>query len=309
MHRCLSGVGDDRYKYMKYNLIADAGSTKIDWVSIDESGHEVCRFSTDGVNALLATASEVESSLKEVSDRLKSCINSDDSIPIAIESIYWYGAGCATPEICSKLADALKDVFCAEYVEVHSDLLGAARSLFGDRAGIACILGTGSNSCLYDGEKIVHNIPSLGYVLGDEGSGVALGKRLVADSFKGHLPKLISDKFLAQYGLTLADILDKVYRQPAPNKFLASLVPFISENLWNPYIYSMVRQEFSNFLNRNVSPYEGSRTLPISFAGSIALHFEKVLREAASEDGYAIGEIRQHPLDGLIEYHFHQRRK
>ena len=281
---------------MEYTLIADAGSTKIDWALVGQDRAGALRFSTTGLNALLADAAEISRVMLEAESRIPSDVN--------ITEIHYYGAGCATPEICGKLRQALEETIGASgRVAVDSDLLGAARSLLGDRRGIACILGTGSNSCLYDGSAIERNIPSLGFILGDEGSGASLGKRLVADAFKGHLPRTVADRFLEEYGLSLGDILDKVYRSPAPSRFLASLVPFLHSHLWNPYVYSLVMTEFRSFLTRNVSPYAGSRSLPISFTGSIAFHFADILREAADELGFTVGEITRQPLDGLIRYH------
>ena len=286
---------DNTCRYMYYNIIADAGSTKIDWVFTDREGVEVKRFSTAGINALLADRAHIESILREVNANIEDNVN--------VGNLYYYGAGCATPAICDKIGEIMKSGLNASSVMVASDLLGAARSLLGNSRGIACILGTGSNSCLYDGNQIISNVPSLGYILGDEGSGAALGKRLVSDAFKGQLPTLIKDRFLDRFNLSLGVILDKVYREPNPNRFLASLVPFIHEHLWNPYIYSLVRQEFENFLVRNVSSYSGSRNLPICFTGSIAFHFSDILRQVADSTGFTIGTISRQPLDGLIKYH------
>lgn len=280
---------------MEYTLIADAGSTKIDWVLVGSDRTGALRFGTTGLNALLADAAETSRVMLEAESRIPAGVN--------ITEIHYYGAGCATPEICDKIRRALEETIGAGRVSVESDLLGAARSLLGDRRGIACILGTGSNSCLYDGSAIERNIPSLGFILGDEGSGASLGKRLVADAFKGHLPQTVAERFLEEYGLTLGEILDKVYRSPAPSRFLASLVPFIHGHLWNPYVYSLVMNEFRSFFTRNVSPYAGSRALPISFTGSIAFHFADILRKAADELGFTVGEITRQPLDGLIRYH------
>lgn len=276
-------------------LIADAGSTKIDWALTGDSGKAEKTFSTEGLNVLLAEREEFDALIAAVKESLGDGVSPDE--------IYYYGAGCATPTICAKVENALRHSFDAGRIVVASDLLGAARSLLGHSRGIACILGTGSNSCLYDGEKIERNVPSLGFILGDEGSGAALGKRLVSDAFKGHLPKVISDEFLDAYGLTLDEILNKVYRSARPNKFLASLVPFLYEHLWNPYVYSLVRREFENFLLRNVSPYQGARILPIAFTGSIAFHFKDVLADAAGAQGFRIGAITARPLEGLITYH------
>lgn len=279
---------------MKDILIADAGSSKVKWAVLPADGSAPATFITDGLNALLADQDEVSRKLAEVRSRLAGR---------HIDRIYYYGSGCAIERVCRRMGDSLRAAIGADDVSVSSDLLGAARSLFGSRRGIACILGTGSNSCLYDGHDIEHNVPSLGYVLGDEGSGTALGKRLVAEAFKGKLPANVREKFLDTYQLTLTDILDKVYRSPAPNKFLASLVPFLSDNIWNPYIYSLVLEELISFVKKNVAMYEGAHFLPVSFTGSIAAVFAKILREAAASQGYTVSEITADPMDGLIKYH------
>ncbi len=279
---------------MKEKLIADAGSTKIDWAVIEEDGSVRCHTS-DGLNAMLSDTADMASTFTNIASALDA---GND-----ISEIHYYGAGCATPAICMKTEQALREAFGSESVSVTSDLLGAARSLLGNSRGIACILGTGSNSCLYDGRTIVSNVPSLGFILGDEGSGATLGKRLVSDAFKGHLPKSVKEKFLAAYSLTLPEILDRIYRQPNPNKFLAALVPFLSDNLWNPYIYSLVLKELTTFLTRNVMMYPDVHSIEISFTGSVAFNFAKLLKEAASSQGLAIGKITKTPLDGLIAYH------
>ena len=280
---------------MTLRIIADAGSSKTDWSLTDGTGTGTKRFATPGLNALLAEVHEVEASLRGVAEHLPE--GSD------VMEINYYGAGCATPAICSKMRSALSAALRCGNVNVESDLLGAARSLLGRERGIACILGTGSNSCLYDGKEIVENIPSMGYILGDEGSGAALGKRLVADAFKRRLPEAVTEDFLREFDLDLAEILTRVYRTPAPNKFLASLAPFIHRNLGNPYIYAMVRDEFRNFFVRNVSAYAGARKLPVSFTGSVAFHFADVIREAGEELGIKVGKIAAQPLEGLIRYH------
>ncbi len=280
---------------MKNKLIADAGSTKVEWALLKADGEVATSFTSDGLNVLLAHPDVVTKALKEVAQRLPS--------DVKVEEVHYYGAGCATDEICSKTKEAIAEIWNDADINVASDLLGAARALFGKRKGIACILGTGSNSCLYDGSVIVSQIPSLGYVLGDEGSGAALGKRLVSDAFKNQLPESIREKFLGAYGLTLPSILDNIYRNPSPNKFLASLVPFLHDNLWNPYIYSLVLKELTKFVARNVAMYPGAHTLDLSFTGSIAFHFAKILREAAESLGYRVTSIAETPMEGLMEFH------
>lgn len=276
-------------------LIADAGSTKVEWAVADAESGNAVTFVTDGLNALLCSAEEIEAMLSKVEENLPSGTD--------VSAVYYYGAGCATPEICTRMEKAFKSRFPEAQCQVSSDLLGAARSLFGSRKGIACILGTGSNSCLYDGHVIVEQIPSLGYVMGDEGSGAALGKRLVSDAFKRQLPEALRDKFLAEYSLSLPEILERVYRQPAPNKFLASFVPFLKQNLWNPYIYSLVLQELTRFVSRNVAMYPGAHSVELSFTGSIAYHFANILREAAAACGLRVAEISEAPMAGLVRYH------
>lgn len=282
---------------MENKLIADAGSSKIEWALLSNDGTVLNRITSIGVNALMADVNELTEAFEKVAEKI--------AVQGTLEEIYYYGAGCATPAICDKVHQALGRVWKAGNIYVASDLLGAARSLFGNERGIACILGTGSNSCLYDGKQIETNIPSLGFILGDEGSGAALGKRLVADAFKGHLPKPIKDQFIKNFELSLADILEYTYRRPAANRFLASLVPFMKDHLWNPYVYSLVLEEFSLFLRRNVAMYSGARTLPLSFTGSIAWNFSDILKEAADRQGLKVTKITGSPMEGLIAYHSH----
>lgn len=276
-------------------IIADAGSSKVEWILLGDDGRVINRTTSDGLNALLATSEDAE--------RLYSSVKRELGQEESLTEIHYYGAGCATAAICSKIHDCLSQVWESGSINVSTDLLGAARSLFGRERGIACILGTGSNSCLYNGQTIEMNVPSLGYVLGDEGSGAALGKRLVSDAYKGHLPAAIRDRFLSRFKLSLPDILEQVYRTARPNKFLASLVPFLGEHLWNPYVYSLVLEEFTQFIKRNVAMYPGAHSLPISFTGSIAYYFEKILREAAERQGYKVSEITRTPMEGLIKFH------
>ena len=280
---------------MKRILIADAGSSKIDWAVLNLPGGEATQVSSPGVNALLAEDDDVVKALRDVKARL-------GDIP-EFDTIYFYGAGCATDRVCRRMTELIGQVWKCGDIRVSTDLLGAARALLGDERGIACILGTGSNSCLYDGREILVNIPSLGYILGDEGSGAAIGKRFIGDAFKRQLPERLLEDFTESLGLSLSDIIEKVYRQPSPNKFLASLMPYVASNLWNPYVYSVVLQEFKRFFKRNVAMYEGSRSIPIGFVGSVAWNFREVLEEAAASQGFEIGKILRSPIEGLIAYH------
>ncbi len=281
---------------MKYNLIADAGSTKIDWVLADREGAVVKRFATGGFNATIASEEQTRTFQAELLGLLENCP--------APDMVYYYGAGCATPESCLKVRSALRDATGATGIEVDSDLLGAARGLFGSRPGIACILGTGSNSCLYDGERIRHNIPSLGFILGDEGGGAAIGRQFVKDWLRGGIPtdaKEHLDKL--DFHLELKDVLDNVYRSPAPNRYLASFLPVVAELTDTDYCKSLVGDEMENFILNTVKQYPGHSDLPVRFAGSIAARFEGILREVAEKNGVRIDMIVRHPLDGIVRYH------
>jgi N-acetylglucosamine kinase-like BadF-type ATPase len=197
---------------------------------------------------------------------------------------------------------AIGDLINTPVVEVYTDLLAAARGVCGHNPGIACIMGTGSNSCFYDGQHIVHNVSPLGYILGDEGGGAVLGKLLVGDLLKGMMSEELKDKFLKQFNLTPAQIIDRVYRQPFPNRFLAGLSPFLAENIHEPEIYTLVLNSFKSFIVRNVMKYD-YYTWPVHFIGSIAYYYKEILAEAASETGIRMGMVSKSPLQGLVAFH------
>ena len=188
-------------------------------------------------------------------------------------------------------------------VEVNTDMLAAARGLCGHEAGIACIMGTGSNSCYYDGKQIVTNVSPLGFILGDEGSGAVLGKLLVGDILKNQMTPELKEKFLKQFNLTPAEIIDRVYRKPFPNRFLASLSPFLSQNLGEPCVRALVHNSFKAFLKRNVMQYDNYKDNKVHFIGSVAFYYKEILAETAKEMGIQLGTIIKSPMEGLIKYH------
>lgn len=274
-------------------LIADSGSTKTHWCVIDKTGVFKHVF-TKGINPFYQTEDEIAREIELVLiPELKD---------IQIKSIYFYGAGCSFPDKKTIVSNALGRNFKNIPIEVQSDLLGAARSLFGDNKGIACILGTGSNSCSYNGKEITENVSPLGYILGDEGSGAVLGKTLIADCLKNQLPAKLKDKFMSEYELTPAIILENVYKKPFPNRFLAHFSPFLLQNIENPSIFNIVYNSFDGFFVRNVKQYD-CENLQVSFVGSVAHYFRDTLGIVASEHGLIIGRIEQSPMDGLVEYH------
>lgn len=274
-------------------LIADSGSTKTEWC-IAENGVAVHTLFTAGTNPYFQTPEEIRS---EIKDTLYPALAG-----YTIDSVYFYGAGCAFPEKNRIIQEAIQSCLLVP-VEVYSDLMGAARALCNNQPGIVGILGTGSNSCLYDGIEILDHISPLGFILGDEGSGAVLGKLLVGDCLKHQLPDLLVEKFLQQFELTPAILLERVYKQPFPNRFLAGLSRFLLENITEQPIYNIVYDSFRNFFIRNVMLYDGYDTYPIHFVGSVAFHYRKVLEEAALSLNLKTGTITQAPMPGLLVYH------
>lgn len=274
-------------------LIADSGSTKTEWV-LCKDGDITGRVRTQGLNPTIQSTDDILNVLKaELVDAM------DTTAP---DHIYFYGAGCAYDNANNRMKRALETVFLGKKIEINSDLLAAARALCGHEEGIACILGTGSNSCLYNGKEIVDNTPSLGYILGDEGSGAHLGRQLVSDCIKKQLPKELREKFMQQYNLDVASILERVYHTPLPNRWLASLTPFIYENRKNAEIHSMLKNCFTQFFKRNTMVYRHS-WLPIHIIGGVGVNFAEEIKETAESLGLSIGNIVESPMEGLIKYH------
>ena len=274
-------------------LIADSGSTKTDWC-VAEDGKILRRIKAGGINPVFLSDEELCDATRDVARQL------EDMRP---EAIHFYGAGCI-PTQTERVIRALRQAFpAADEVEVASDMLGAARALCGHQAGIACILGTGSNSCFYDGERIVANVSPLGFILGDEGSGAVLGRLLVGALLKNQLTPGLKEEFLERYALTPADIIERVYRRPLPNRFLASLSPFLAAHLEDESIHRLVLDAFRDFLRRNVMQYDW-QAHDVHCCGSIAWHYKKILAEAGASLGIRIGQVIQSPMEGLVRYHF-----
>lgn len=281
-------------------IIADSGSTKTDWAFVAPNGDIVQRLNTPGINPFHQDDAAIKGILCDVASSLESA---GDGI-----SIFFYGAGC-TPEQASRVRNLLLEFFTsASSIEVYSDMFGAARAVCGRRMGVACILGTGANSCLYDGERIVANTPALGYVLGDEGSGAVLGRLFLNALYKGRLPQSLRETFERETSLTMADIIRRVYREPLANRFLASLSPFISRHLDVEPLRELVIENFRQFFRNNVEQYKVHQLLlpPVSFVGSMAFCYSNELREAARIEEFTIGQIVKSPMDGLITYHYVQ---
>ena len=269
-------------------LIADSGSTKTDWALVPSSQF----FTTPGINPFHQSKRMIRETLAGISQ----------SVRHNVRCVVFYGSG-VTPEQETAMFELLREAFPqAETVEAHSDLLGAARAVCGHKEGIASILGTGANSCLYSGERIVRNTPALGYILGDEGSGAVLGRRFLNALYKGYLSDKIKQEFEAETGLTMAAVIQRVYREPLANRFLASLSEFIHRHTDEEAVRSLVISNFEDFFLKNILPYD-RRDLPVSFVGSIAWHYQEELREAARRQDFCVGTVLKSPIEGLVAYH------
>lgn len=274
-------------------LLADSGSTKTDWLLV---GAGTDSFQSAGINPFYQTKDIIAETLhREVFPQIK----------YTISKIHFYGAGCADEASGRPVKEALAEVFpFTNAIEVNSDLLAAARALCGRKAGIACILGTGSNNCQYDGNKIVNNIGSLGFWLGDEGSGGYLGKQLVVSYLQNELPEELHKEFSRQYPeVSRLMILDRAYKQPFPNRFFATFTPFLSQHLSDDFVQQMVQNTFRVFLEKYVCKHPDAYALPVHFTGSVAYYFESLLIKVIMEKGLIPGTIQKSPMPGLLRFH------
>ncbi len=273
-------------------LIADSGSTKVDWRAIKDDG-SIVEISTEGINPVFITPEEI---VKILSQKLLPVIGP------GVKNVYFYGAGVVSPQLIATLSESFKKVFPESKTFAASDVLAAARALCGHNPGIACIMGTGSNSCFYDGENIAKNVRAGGFILGDEASGGVLGKKLISDFIKGLLPAHIQAEFDKRYDLDYMKVVEKVYKQPMPSRFLASFAPFINEFIADPYMENLVNTSFDEFFKRNISQYD-YKNHTVNFVGSIAYYFKDKLVAAAEKNGMKVGRVLKTPIEGLVEYH------
>jgi N-acetylglucosamine kinase-like BadF-type ATPase len=276
-------------------LIADSGSTKTDWVLLDNN-NIIIQFQTVGFNPYFQSSEEISNEIK------KTLIPVLQNQLSTIKHIYFYGAGCSTTDKIQVVKQGLYFAFGNIYSEVNHDLLAAARALCGREKGIACILGTGSNSCLYDGKSVVENIPSVGYFFGDHGSGATIGKTFIQNYFDGKLPVHLANAF-EKAGYHREAILENVYKKPMPSKYLAGIMKFLSDYNNDSFVKSMIKDCFLDFFDAQVSKYTDAKNLPVNSVGSVGFFYKDLLTEAAQEKGFAIGNVIRSPIDGLIKYH------
>ncbi|QLK81839.1 hypothetical protein [Bacteroides sp. PHL 2737] len=273
-------------------LIAESGSTRTEWALVEDN-HLVQRVFTEGLNPFFQTRREISRSVR---------LGLPESFfKKKLDQVYYYGAGCSSYKKKNILGASLVAQFKTP-IQVESDLLAAARGLFKCESGIACILGTGSNSCFYDGKIVVKNVKAAGYILGDEGSGAVLGKLFLADLLKGLAPKELASEFHEKFRISANDVMESVYNLPFPNRFLGTIAYFLGDYMDNEYVYNLLTNNLRSFFNRSVCQYD-YMNYPIRFVGSLAYAYSDTLRKVAREFGVEIDVIEETPMNGLIEFH------
>ncbi len=277
---------------MPVKLIADSGATKCEWCLLNNGKKKI--ITTQGISPYFLNAEQIiELIQKELLPKLK----------VEIEEVYYYGTGLANPNNVKLLKGALKKLFLSAKIEATHDLMAAARSLCGNTKGIACILGTGSNSCYYDGQKIVKNSPGIGYVLGDEGSGAYLGKKVIQYYLYNTFDEDLRSRFDAKFVTTPMEILENVYKKPLANRYLASFAIFLAENRGHYMIENIIEDGLNDFFFNHLYKYRETWTLPVNFVGSIAFGFKDVLQDLCGTYELELGTVLKNPMEGLIDFH------
>lgn len=278
---------------MAIKLIADSGSTKTEWCLMN--GKQKKTFLTQGLSPYFLSAEQIGYIIEnELKPKLKK---------VEPTEIFFYGTGCSNVENNRMVKKAVNKVFNTAEVSVDHDLMGAARALCGSEKGIACILGTGSNSCYFNGHKIIKNSPGLGYILGDEGSGAYLGKKVIQYFLYNTFDADLMDRFHAKFKTSSDEILTAVYKKPLANRYLASFAIFLAENRGHYMIENIIEDGFNDFFFNHVYKYRESWTLPVHFVGSVAYGFKDVLKEMCRSYELQLGKVIQKPIEGLIKFH------
>jgi glucosamine kinase len=278
---------------MAVQLIADSGSTKTEWCLVN--GKKKLFINTQGISPYFLSETQIREVLeKELLPKLKKQIPAE---------IFFYGTGCSNPSNVKMVTRAIKAVFKDAEIAVDHDLMGAAKALCGSEKGIACILGTGSNSCFFNGKKIVKNSPGLGYVLGDEGGGTHLGRKVIQYFLYNTFDPDLMHRFDQKYNTNASEILDAVYKKPLPNRYLAGFAGFLVENRGHFMIENIIEDSFNDFFYNHIYKYKESWTLPIHFVGSVAHGFKDVLKDMCSSYELQLGKVLKNPMEGLIKFH------
>ena len=276
-------------------VIADSGSTKCDWVVLNNAGEQTIVTNTSGFNPYYKDSAEIERILRGNTDLSNACLQ--------IEEVHFYGAGCSSDKLISIVENGLKSVFTKAVVNIHHDVYGSALSTYSGEPGISCILGTGSNACYFDGKTIDNGIPSLGYILNDEGSGNAIGKKLITNYAYGKLPTELATDFETYFSTDLGTILTNIYQKPHANTYIASFAPFASKHRKHTFIQTLISKGFEDFLKLHVLSFSNAHQVPVHFVGSVAFHFKEELQQACEDLDLQLGNVIQKPIDGLIRHH------
>lgn len=274
--------------------IVDCGSTKADWNILEKSGKKF-KVSTTGFNPFFQDS-------RYISQSIQQQLAGQDWVD-KITTLHFYGAGCSDDHRCEIVSIGLSEIFPKAMIDVDHDILASARATCGNKPGIACILGTGSNSCLYNGKTLIDNVTNLGYLLGDEGSGSHLGKKLIQGYFYRELPEEIKLEFEKSFSLDRRGLLNAIYNNDKPNVYLASFAKFISDHKDHFYIQNMANQAFGEFLDRHVRKYQKHSSLPIHFVGSVAYHYKDILKISLAERNLNMGIVIKKPIDNLVQFH------
>jgi len=276
-------------------LIADSGGSKTDWRLVLQDG-KIEQASSPGFNPYYQPIEDLKRIVQEI---LLPKIPRNEKV----KEIYFYGAGVSSEKNQLSIKTAFLEFFPQSQIEIGWDLLAAARALCGNEPGIACIMGTGSNSCLYDGKNIIDNVANLGWILADEGSGANIGRKFLVDYLRKKLPDNLAKQFHARFPFSREEFLEKVYQEEKPSAFLANFARFIFQHLKEPYCYQLIYSSFAEFYENNVMKYENYQNLKVHFTGSIAFYFSDILRQVANDKGITVKNILEGPIAGLTLYH------
>lgn len=283
-------------------IIADSGSTKTDWRLVFPSGEQK-KYVSEGYNPYFVNTKQIYDSLYA---NLSPQMRGDNGVPEEVKTVSFYGAGCSTEANNKTVADALKQFFVNAEIYVGHDLLGACRAVLGHHSGFGAILGTGTNTALYNGTTITMNIDSLGYFMGDEGSGAFMGRHLLRDKMRGYLPPELNEAFVAFSPLTNEQIFDRIYNQPLPNRFLANFFRFIDKNRDHEYCQQLIRDSFKRFFDRLVVHYPGYKSHTFNCVGTVGFLCRDILELMANEYGMKAGNFIRSPIEGMVAYHTQQ---
>ncbi|SHG90015.1 N-acetylglucosamine kinase [Pedobacter caeni] len=273
-------------------LVADSGSSKTDWMGY--SPEETISFSTQGINPYFLNAHDIFklfSKKKEIASYAEK-----------VKEIYFFGAGCSSPDKVEVISNGISSFFTQAYVSVEHDLIGSAYATCGDQKGLTCILGTGSNISYYDGKNVHSGSHGLGYVLGDEGSGTFFGRKLITSYLYGNMPAELSAKFAQDYQIDKETVVTNLYQKSSPNTYLASISRFMAEHTDHPFIVNILREGFQEFVDSNIKDYANYKSLDCHFVGSIAFYYQDILREVCLNNEVRVGKIYQKPIEGIYNY-------